>query len=52
VRSRLEALLLSMLLACGTAAQAAPLTPEQVSRAASAVQKDPLLGGSHKERTL
>jgi hypothetical protein len=55
VRSRLDALLLGLLfgfftLAC--AAQAAPLTAEQVSRAASAVQKDPLLGGSHKERTL
>ncbi|RQP26828.1 DUF4129 domain-containing protein [Albitalea terrae] len=28
------------------------MTVEQVSRAASAVQKDPLLGGSHTERTL
>lgn len=52
MRSRLEVLLLSLLLMGGVAVQAAPLTPEQVSRAASAVQKDPLLGGSHTERRL
>ena len=53
MRSAASACLLVMCIALGgVAARAADITPERVQQAASAVQADPLLGGSHMERKL
>ncbi len=54
MRSAASACVLAASIASGgaAAAQAADITPERVQQAASAVQADPLLGGSHMERKL